>query len=122
VTRSVPRQERPYRSLKEVTRTQPTFVFRGVKGTLVGFRCPEYIGVVSVPGYHFHFLTADRKSGGHVLRLNLLNLQSARVRVDVTPRLVLDLPGDPGFYGADLRAETGSDLQEAEKGRADTPR
>ncbi|BAF71828.1 acetolactate decarboxylase [Sulfurovum sp. NBC37-1] len=66
-TRSVPRQTKPYPLLVDVIKTQPTFEFFQQRGTIVGFRLPEYIGEVNVAGYHFHFLTQDKKAGGHVL-------------------------------------------------------
>jgi acetolactate decarboxylase len=40
-----------------------------VKGTLIGFRFPAAASSVNVAGWHFHFLTADRTRGGHVLVL-----------------------------------------------------
>jgi acetolactate decarboxylase len=112
LTRSVPRQTKPYPVLKEVTKTQPTFSFKDVEGTLVGFRCPAYADGVNVPGCHFHFLTSDRRAGGHVLALSV---KQARVQIDVTPHLALDLPSDRDFSRADLGAGSASDLQQAEK-------
>lgn len=67
--RSVPRQEKPYRPLTEAVKKQNVFHFENIEGTLVGFRCPENVGGLGVPGYHFHFLSADGKRGGHVLAL-----------------------------------------------------
>jgi len=37
------------------------------EGTLVGFYTPAFMGSLSVPGMHLHFLSADRKTGGHLL-------------------------------------------------------
>ncbi len=65
--RSVPRQQKPYVGLKKVIERQAVFELKDVKGTLVGFRFPNYMKGVNVPGYHFHFLTDDRTAGGHVL-------------------------------------------------------
>jgi acetolactate decarboxylase len=65
--RSVPRQERPYPGLEDALKHQTVFELKNVRGTLVGFRFPSYIGGVNVPGYHFHFITADKQSGGHTL-------------------------------------------------------
>jgi acetolactate decarboxylase len=70
-TRSVPRQSPPYRRLVDVVKTQPTFDLKNVHGTLVGFWFPESMRHVNVPGYHFHFVTSDRKYGGHVLDVTL---------------------------------------------------
>jgi len=70
-TRSVPRQDKPYRPLADVVKTQPTFDLRDVRGTLVGFWFPESMRHLNVPGYHFHFITDDATAGGHVLDLTL---------------------------------------------------
>ena len=70
-TRSVPRQAKPYRPLAEIAKEQATFDFKDVRGTLVGFWFPESMRHVNVPGYHFHFITQDGRSGGHVLDLTV---------------------------------------------------
>jgi acetolactate decarboxylase len=53
--------------LKAASSGQEEFSFNDQKGTLVGLWSPGFAGSFSVPGYHFHFLSADRKRGGHVL-------------------------------------------------------
>lgn len=65
--RSVPRQSKPYPPLVEVTANQPVFNYENEKGTLVGFRLPEYLGGINVTGYHLHFIAENRKTGGHLL-------------------------------------------------------
>jgi acetolactate decarboxylase len=70
-TRSVPKQNKPYPPLVEVVKNQPTFEFHNVKGTIVGFRCPSYVEGINVPGYHLHFITGDKKAGGHLLECHL---------------------------------------------------
>lgn len=70
LVRSEPRQTPPYRPLNEVIKEQQvTHEFDNVDGTLIGFRFPAAASSVNVAGWHFHFLTADRKRGGHVLTL-----------------------------------------------------
>jgi acetolactate decarboxylase len=46
-------------------------VFRGavVKGTMVGFYCPAFIGDINTAGYHFHFISDDKELGGHVMEV-----------------------------------------------------
>lgn len=65
--RSVPGYQHPYPKLTEIVKTQSHLPYDNVEGTLVGFRFPEYAKGVNVPGWHLHFLTKDRKRGGHVL-------------------------------------------------------
>ena len=68
--RSEPKQEPPYRPLPEVIKEQQVVhTFDDVDGTLIGFRFPSATTSINVPGWHFHFLSADRSRGGHVLGL-----------------------------------------------------
>ncbi|MGZ3352426.1 MAG: acetolactate decarboxylase, partial [Xanthobacteraceae bacterium] len=68
--RSEPRQNPPYRNLVEVIRTQQVVhTLNDVRGTLIGFRFPAAASSVNVAGWHFHFLSADKTRGGHVLAL-----------------------------------------------------
>jgi acetolactate decarboxylase len=68
--RSEPKQTPPYRPLAEVMKAQQvTHDFEDIDGTLIGFRFPASASSVNVAGWHFHFLSADKTRGGHVLSL-----------------------------------------------------
>lgn len=68
--RSEPKQTPPYRPLAEVIKEQQvTNTFDDIDGSLIGFRFPATASSVNVAGWHFHFLSADRTRGGHVLAL-----------------------------------------------------
>jgi len=114
-TRSVPRQNKPYLPLKEVAKTQRLFQFENIRGTVVGFRSPQYVKGLSVPGYHLHFLTADKRSGGHVLELVI---SQAKVEIDDTPVFSVILPNDRAFYTADLSRDQQADVEKIERGPA----
>lgn len=87
--RSVPRQQPPYRPLAEVAAEQHTFDLEDVSGTLVGFRFPDYASGVEVPGYHLHFITDDRRRGGHVLEYRA---RAGRLQIDTSSDLHVELP------------------------------
>jgi len=110
--RSVPRQVKPYPPLTEVVKTQPVFEHHDLHGTLVGFRCPPFVQGLNVPGYHFHFIDADAKVGGHVLECRV---RSGIAEVDVTPAIRITLPDSPAFYGLDLSTPSAQDVQRVEK-------
>jgi acetolactate decarboxylase len=96
-TRSVPAQQRPYRVLAEVTRTQVEFEAKDVTGTLLGFRLPAFVKGLNSPGYHLHFLSADRSFGGHVLDFEIA---AGSAQVQVLSNLFVALPvGKPGPAG-----------------------
>ena len=85
----MPRQRKPYPPLVEAVKHQPTFEFHDVRGSLVGFRFPDYIGGLNVSGYHFHFITEDRSAGGHLLECEM---GRGELRIDHESELNLELP------------------------------
>jgi acetolactate decarboxylase len=111
-TRSVPAQHKPYRPLVEVVKEQPVFEFDDVDGVLIGFYCPSFVQGVNVPGYHLHFLTAERNAGGHVLDFSVCE---ASVQIDTLQRFVLHLPTSSAFAKADLNKDRKHELEKVEK-------
>lgn len=97
--------------LAEATRHQSEFELTDVSGSLVGFWAPEYSRSVSVPGYHFHFISGDRTSGGHVLDVEATGL-SAEIQVETDVHLAI--PETEQFLSADLRGDHRRELSEAE--------
>ena len=112
-TRSVPRQE-SYRPLVEVAREQPEFEYREVSGTMTGYWTPTFMEALSVPGYHLHFLTRDRRHGGH-----LLACQTDRIRIGIQhlPKLEVNLPVSLDYLTAEFTRNLTEDLKEAETER-----
>lgn len=111
-TRSVPAQSKPYPKLIDVVAKQPVFEFEDVKGTIIGLRCPYYVKGVNVPGYHFHFINADRSRGGHLLDCVMVK---GTVVVDETTSMQLVLPDSKEFRETRLDGATESDLHKVEK-------
>ena len=110
--RSVPQQKKPYPEILEIIKRQPIFEFQEIKGTMVGFRLPEYMNGINVPGYHLHFITEDKTAGGHVLDCIL---KDVTIEIDYTSKSYLDLPKLKGFYSADLTKKEKVDINRVEK-------
>jgi acetolactate decarboxylase len=110
-TRSVPRQHKPYPPLVEAVKHQPTFEFHDVRGCLVGFRFPDYVGGLNVSGYHFHFITEDRSAGGHLLECEI---SRGELRVDHESDLNLELPDGVVEAMPDLAASKQDELERIE--------
>jgi acetolactate decarboxylase len=72
-TRSVKGQDEPYRPLEEVLSTddQAFFERTGVNGTAVGFFHPSYMADLTSEGFHLHFISDDRKFGGHLVEFKM---------------------------------------------------
>jgi acetolactate decarboxylase len=116
--RSVRRQEPPYKPLAEVAESQSVWTHADLAGTLVGVRCPSWVEGLNVPGYHWHFLSDDRKVGGHVLDCRV---QEGRVRYDVCHNWEVKLPESQGFNEANLTEDLSGDLKRVEKLRGPVP-
>jgi acetolactate decarboxylase len=114
--RSVHRQEPPYRPLDEVAKTQSVWTRENQVGTLVGIRCPAWTGGLNVPGYHWHFLSQDRKVGGHVLDCRMTE---GKVRYEVCRDWEVKLEGSKGFNEADLVKDRSRELRKVESSRGD---
>jgi acetolactate decarboxylase len=114
--RSVHRQEPPYRPLGEVVKGQSVWTHGEVSGTLVGIRCPAWIGGLNVPGYHWHFLSDDHTVGGHVLDCRA---REVRVRFQVCHDWRIKLDRSAGCKGVDLGADLSHDLRRVERSRGE---
>ncbi len=97
--RITPRQRHPLPRLAEVTSHQVETVEEAVRGTLVGFWTPAIYQGVAVAGLHLHFLSEDRRIGGHVLDLTV---SSGDLRVAAYARFDLHLPTDDVFLRTEL--------------------
>jgi len=98
VLRSVERQTKPYKPLREVVAHQSEWRVERASGTVVGFRFPDATAGIEVPGHHLHFLSDDRKLGGHIISIAL---ERGEMSVDPCHDLHVELPpgmelGQPG--------------------------
>jgi len=110
-TRAVPRSEN-YKPLVEATANQPVFDFYDIQGCFAGFYTPRFMESLNAPGYHMHFLTEDRRHGGHLIECAL---KKVRIGIQHVPKLDLGLPITLDFLTADLTRDIGKDLDKAEK-------
>ncbi|MCF8061404.1 MAG: acetolactate decarboxylase [Deltaproteobacteria bacterium] len=68
---------------------------------------------VNVPGYHLHFLSEDRGSGGHVLDFRL---EGGRAGIGLYRRFLTVLPGEgSGFGSLDLERDRAKALEAVEQ-------
>jgi acetolactate decarboxylase len=100
--------------LVEAAAVQPEFEFHDLPGTLVGFWTPEYARTLNVPGYHLHFLSADRRKGGHLLQCRGSDL---RLQIQREGDYRIALPETEDFLKADLRRDPAADLARVESER-----
>lgn len=92
--RSVPIQKKPFPRLIDAVKNQSVYEYKNIKGTILGFKVPKYMDGVNVAGYHFHFISADRKHGGHLLECTT---DKIKVQIQSISNLELVLPDTDDF-------------------------
>lgn len=111
-TRSIPRQQKPYPPLAAAAAKQAVFELTNVKGVIVAFSHPAYLANVNMAGYHCHFITADRKAGGHLLDCRV---EGATVALEALPNFFLRLPENQEFLQADITGDRRHELEKIER-------
>lgn len=102
-----------YRPLAESLPTlQREFEVKNSTGTLVVSYAPAYSAGVTIPSYHYHYINAERTTGGHVFDLNL---QSATVKIMPIRQFEMAVNNSPEFDQADLTLDLTKALQGIEK-------
>ena len=91
--------EKPYPTLSEVAQNQREFHYENTRGTVIAVYCPAYVNGINLPGWHFHYLSGDKKQGGHILGLSADRLE---LKVNRIERFDLTLPTNPEFAQRDL--------------------
>ena len=98
--------------LVNAAKAQSEFIFSEIDGTLIGIWSPGFSSAFSIAGYHFHFLSADRRHGGHLLDIEAGSL---RLRIEALTDFHLALPESEAFLKADLSKNTAEELASAEQ-------
>lgn len=111
-TRSVPGQQKPYPRLAEVAKKQSVFRSEKVRGTLVGYWFPEYFKGINLPGFHLHFLSDDRKSGGHVL--DCVAAEGVLVTIFPQTEFRMQLPAGGDFAQKNIAQDKAAELHQIE--------
>ncbi|RPI36907.1 MAG: acetolactate decarboxylase [Methanoregulaceae archaeon] len=111
--RAIPAQDKPYPTLAEASANQSVYTYNDSTGTVVGFYTPVFFKGLNVAGYHLHFISEDRKTGGHIL--DLIVPENTTVEYDITPAFTMVLPTSGDFTGVDLSHDLSGDLAKIEK-------
>ncbi|THV62507.1 MULTISPECIES: acetolactate decarboxylase [Chryseobacterium] len=73
-------------------KTRPLYKKQNIKGTLTGFYNPSYIGGLDLSPFHFHFLSEDKRVGGHLME-GTFDSAKITVQLDEKNAYELILPG-----------------------------
>lgn len=111
--RSIPAQDKPYPMLAAAATNQSVYTFTDSTGTVVGFYTPVFFKGLNVAGYHLHFISEDRKTGGHIL--DFIVPANTTVEYDITPEFTMVLPTSGDFTQVDLSKDLSGELAKIEK-------
>jgi acetolactate decarboxylase len=110
--RAIPAQQKPYPSLTDAAKNQSVYTYADITGTVVGFYTPVFFKGLNVAGYHLHFISDDRHTGGHILDFEVP--ANATVEYDITPEFEMLLPTKGAFIGVDLSQDMSEGLARVE--------
>ncbi len=113
------RSESPYKSmhvsLKDILgKTQNAFQFHNIKGSLVCVYFPDYMDGINASGWHLHFLSEDKKCGGHVFEIII---KSGKGFLDKINAIELKLPSEPVFDTYSLKNASEHEIKAVEQGK-----
>ena len=94
--------------------TQKAFVFENIKGTLVCVYYPDYMDGINAAGWHLHFLSDDKKYGGHVFDISLAQGDAAFCRIT---NVEIQIPDTPAFDTYALKAASKDEIKSVEQGK-----
>lgn len=102
-------------SLKDMLKeTQKAFKFDNVSGTLVCVYYPDFMDGINAAGWHIHFISDDRRKGGHVFDLKM---KSGHALLDKISKIEIQLPTDPVFDTYSLKEASDDDIKKVEQGK-----
>ncbi|MBR1831204.1 MAG: acetolactate decarboxylase [Ruminiclostridium sp.] len=97
-----------------LSETQRAFYFDNINGTLVCVYYPDYMDGINASGWHLHFISEDRKLGGHVFDLSL---KKGTAFFDKLTDIQIALPHDPAFDTYSLKSASKDEIKSVEQGK-----
>ena len=95
-------------------KTQKAFQFEGIRGTLVCVYFPDYMDGINAAGWHLHFISDDRKHGGHVFDIGM---KSGRGYISKINSIEIKLPDEPVFDTYSLKQASEKEIKAVEQGK-----
>ena len=111
--RAIPRQEKPYPTLTIAAKNQSVYTYKNANGTVVGFYTPVFFKGLNVAGFHLHFISDDKKTGGHIL--DMTAGPGTVAELDITDGFAMSLPTSGSFTSVDLSQDLSSALAKVER-------
>ncbi len=114
-TRAFPSvEQKPYVPLAAMLDRQHFFEFNSIKGDLVGYKLPTFMEGPHISGYHFHFLSADKMSGGHIIDVIA---DDVTIEIDTLSSYTMELPQMDDFKKFDFKKDRKEEIKSVENGK-----
>ena len=94
--------------------TQKAFLFENAKGSLVCVYYPDYMDGINAAGWHMHFLSEDKRKGGHVFDVSMTRGNVALYRIT---SLEVRIPDSPAFDTYALKSASKEEIKSVEQGK-----
>jgi len=94
--------------------TQKAFMFDNIKGSLVCVYYPDYMDGINASGWHLHFLSEDKKYGGHVFDISLKQGRASFCRIT---SVEVRIPDTPAFDTYALKGASRDEIKSVEQGK-----
>jgi len=109
-----PVTQMPYVPLAQMLPLQHFFNISNTEGYLVGYRIPAYMEGPNISGYHFHYLSYNHQSGGH-----LIDLLTNGITIEVCKlnSFTVDLPQTRAFQTFDFKTDRREEVKQVENGK-----
>lgn len=92
---------------------QHFFEFNNTKGDLIGYRLPPFMDNTNISGYHFHFLSAQKDAGGHIIDVKADNIT---IEIDALDSYTIQIPSNNDFDQFDFKKNREEDIKSVERG------
>lgn len=114
IVRSETPQAKPWLPLAGVMKSsERQFIYTDITGTIVAVYFPSFFASQNTPGWHLHFISADRCKAGHMLEIACSRPLLAQF--DITPNFELYLPAHESFRKGDLTKDFSKDIKDVER-------
>jgi acetolactate decarboxylase len=94
---------------------QHFFEFNNVQGDLIGYHLPAFMDNTNISGYHFHFLSAGKDAGGHLIDIKADNIT---IEIDQLNSYTIQVPSTSDFEQFDFKQNRAEDIKSVERGKA----
>lgn len=79
--------------LAALMKKRPLYEGKNITGTMIGFYNPAYMSTIDLSPFHFHFISDDKRFGGHLVDANLDN-STVKLILDEKDGYIIELLND----------------------------